>query len=63
MEDALSEKKDLEPIEIVSDGETYWLVNGFHRYYAYKNQGRLVIPCHIDKGTLRDAITNRFNTY
>lgn len=55
--EALAEKKDLnDPVEIVSDGETNWLVDGFHRYYAYKNNHRLVIPCHITEGNLRDAI-------
>lgn len=56
LEDALSVTEDLTPIEVVFDGETYYLTDGFHRYYAYKNQGKEVIPAHITEGTLRDAI-------
>lgn len=56
LEDALSGTENLTPIEVIFDGENYYLTDGFHRYYAYKNQGKEVIPAHITEGTLRDAI-------
>jgi len=46
---------DLPPITVFEvDGE-YVLVDGFHRYAAYKQAGRDTIPCEILQGTLDDA--------
>jgi uncharacterized Zn ribbon protein len=56
LEDALLESSDLTPIEVIFDGEDYWLVDGFHRVYAYKHCDRPLIPAFVTQGTLRDAI-------
>jgi uncharacterized ParB-like nuclease family protein len=46
---------DLPPITVFEvDGE-YVLVDGFHRYAAYKQAGRDTIECEIIQGTLDDA--------
>jgi hypothetical protein len=43
------------PVDIVFDGTTNWLVDGFHRYHAYKILGLKVIPAIIKHGTLYEA--------
>lgn len=56
LEDALSEISELEPVQVVYDGNDYWLVDGFHRIFAYKHCDRQVIPAIVTEGTQRDAI-------
>src|SRR5574343_1053742 len=58
LEDAIGEDptKELEAIKVIFDGTDYWLVDGFHRYFAYKHSGRDLIPGIVDLGTQRDAI-------
>lgn len=39
------------PLIVFEDGsQQYWLVDGFHRYYAYKLNNTKYIPCTIHKG-------------
>ena len=38
------------------DNENYYLVDGFHRFFAHRNAGRSDILCEIKYGTKRDAI-------
>lgn len=54
--DALAEDAELEPIAVMFDGCDYWLVDGFHRYFAYKSESREIIPALVSPGTQRDAI-------
>jgi DNA (cytosine-5)-methyltransferase 1 len=56
LEDALLEASELEPIQVISDGENYWVVDGFHRAYAYRNLDRPLIPAIVTQGNQRDAI-------
>lgn len=44
------------PVVAFDDGETFWLADGFHRYYAAKRQGDEIIAVDLRKGTQRDAI-------
>lgn len=37
------------------DGETYWMADGFHRYFANKAHGTLEMECDIKEGSKRDA--------
>lgn len=39
----------------VFDGSTYWLVDGFHRYHAYKLMGIKEIDIDYKPGTLQEA--------
>ena len=39
----------------VYDGSTYWLVDGFHRYHAYKLLGIKEIDIDYKPGTLQEA--------
>jgi ParB-like chromosome segregation protein Spo0J len=43
------------PLEVFSDGINYYLVDGFHRYFANKQVGNTEVEVNIHKGTLRDA--------
>jgi ParB-like nuclease domain len=44
------------PLDVVSDGESYWLVEGWYRYEAQLKLGRKNVQCRVQKGDLRDAI-------
>ena len=54
-------KEDMEngdqfpPLEVVYDGASYWLVDGFHRYHAMKLIGYRTVDTLYRPGTLRDA--------
>jgi hypothetical protein len=61
--DAIADYKDvlfnggeLPPLELVQDGETYYLVDGFHRISSYKKLGILEVPANIRPGSRNDAI-------
>ena len=54
--DALGEDAELDPIAVMFDGCDHWLVDGFHRYFAYKSDGREIIPAIVSPGTQREAI-------
>ena len=44
-----------EPLVVFSDGETYWLADGFHRFEAAKRAKRGSVKCEIRDGTVDDA--------
>lgn len=44
------------PIDVFHDGSTYWLADGFHRYFAHKRSGVTAIDATVHTGTLRDAL-------
>jgi uncharacterized ParB-like nuclease family protein len=43
------------PVRVVSDGAAYWLVDGFHRYYAHRKLGRTQIRAEVTTGLLTEA--------
>jgi hypothetical protein len=43
-------------ITVFADGTSYYLADGFHRYFANKAAGSPGVECDIINGTLRDAI-------
>jgi hypothetical protein len=47
---------ELPPVTVYSDGSTYWLAGGFHRWHAHNKATRTKILCEIVQGTKRDAI-------
>mgnify|MGYP001610308652 FL=1 len=51
------------PIEVVFDGEDYWLWDGFHRWHAYDQSDpkKKIIEVNIRKGTLDEAIWLSFS--
>ena len=44
------------PVVVFYDGIKYWLGDGFHRYFAHKQNGLLEIDSDDREGTVRDAI-------
>lgn len=51
-----TEGADLKPVIVFFDGVTYWLADGFHRYWANKRIDCDSIFADIHQGTQRDAI-------
>lgn len=47
---------EFDPVDVFHDGSTYWLADGFHRFYGAREAKRSSIPCHLYDGTQRDAI-------
>lgn len=43
------------PVEVVHDGTAYWLVDGFHRFFAHKKLNRLKIKATITTGLQVEA--------
>lgn len=44
------------PVSVFHDGSSYWLADGFHRYFAHKRAGLTEIEADVQNGTLRDAL-------
>jgi len=53
--DSMKDGDVFPPVDTIFDGSTYWLVDGFHRYHAYKMLGLKVIDVNVKEGTLYDA--------
>lgn len=54
--DAVMAGDTFPPVHVFHDGSSYWLADGFHRYFAHKRAGKLDIDAEIHTGTLRDAL-------
>jgi hypothetical protein len=48
--------EDLPPSRAVSDGETLWLAEGWHRHRAHQIAGSPDMPCQVRPGTFLDAL-------
>ena len=44
------------PLVVFQDESTYYLADGYHRYYAYVNTYTEKVACHVYQGTKRDAL-------
>lgn len=44
------------PVDVFHDGSTYWLADGFHRFFGARDNGLTEIAVKIHRGTVRDAI-------
>lgn len=53
--EAMENGDEFPPLLIYFDGINYLLVDGFHRYHAYKKIGDTDIDCEVENGTFRDA--------
>lgn len=53
---ALIDGAMLPAVTVFHDGSTYWLADGFHRFFAHRKIGALDIRAEIKTGTQRDAI-------
>ncbi len=54
--DLYTDGVDLPPVTVFHDGSTFWLADGFHRYWASKRAEREAIAVDVQQGTCRDAI-------
>lgn len=46
----------LPPLCLFFDGQDYWLVDGFHRWHALKENRRTEALCQVHRGSRRDAL-------
>lgn len=53
---------DLPPLLVFWDGESYWLVDGFHRYEVLTRAERKKFLCIVRDGSLEDARWESFGT-
>lgn len=53
--EAMKRGDEFPPILVFFDGINYNLVDGFHRYHAYRKAGDTDIECDVENGTFRDA--------
>jgi hypothetical protein len=53
---AMRQGADFPPIVVFSDGQDYWLADGFHRLAAGQQAGLTEISTEIHAGTRRDAL-------
>ena len=56
LEEQMEDGKELEPVIIFYDGESYWLADGFHRFSAHRNLTKQEIACIIHSGSRREAV-------
>jgi len=54
--EAMAEGTIFPPVEVFYDGMDYYLVDGYHRYFASKKSGVNDIEVKIHNGSLRDAV-------
>lgn len=53
--ECMKEGDEFPPIQTVFDGATHWLVDGFHRYHAYKLMGLKQTDVNYKPGTQSEA--------
>ncbi len=54
--DAIEAGSVFPPIRVYFDGVSYWLGDGFHRYFAHLKAGKEGIAADVVNGTQRDAL-------
>lgn len=54
--EAMSDGAHFPDVTVFTDGERYWLADGFHRVMAAKLNGKVTIPADVRKGTADDAV-------
>ncbi len=54
--EAMAHEAVFPPLTLFYDGSHYWLVDGFHRFFAAKKHGAASIVAEVVQGTRRDAI-------
>jgi ParB-like chromosome segregation protein Spo0J len=52
----MAESVKFPPVEVVYDGKNYFLTDGFHRYFAAKENNVKMISTNVTDGTQRDAL-------
>ena len=60
MVEMMKEGYEFDPIDTNFDGATYWLVDGFHRYHAYKLIGIKEVDIKYTPGTQAEAVIRSY---
>jgi hypothetical protein len=60
MVEMMKEGYEFDPIDTNFDGVTYWLVDGFHRYHAYKLMGIKEVTIKYVPGTQAEAVIRSY---
>jgi ParB-like chromosome segregation protein Spo0J len=60
MVEMMKEGYEFDPIDTNFDGATYWLVDGFHRYHAYKLLGIKEVAVKYVPGTMEEAVIRSY---
>lgn len=60
MVEMMKEGYEFDPIDTNFDGATYWLVDGFHRYHAYKLLGIKELTIKYIPGTMEEAVIRSY---
>ena len=60
MVEMMKEGYEFDPIDTNFDGVTYWLVDGFHRYHAYKLMGIKEVTLKYIPGTRDEAVIRSY---
>lgn len=60
MVEMMKEGYEFDPIDTNFDGATYWLVDGFHRYHAYKLLGIKEVTLKYVPGTQAEAVIRSY---
>lgn len=53
--EAMQAGAEFPAVTVVHDGATYWLVDGFHRFFAHRRLNRTQIKAEVVAGELKDA--------
>lgn len=53
---AFTDGAEFPPVVVFFDGASYWLADGFHRYFGALDAGESAIDAEIRTGTQRDAV-------
>lgn len=53
--EAIQAGATLPPIDVIYDGDAYWLYDGFHRVAAHRKADYRLVPANIHQGTQADA--------
>ena len=53
--EAYAREAEMPPLQVMFDGVSYWLWDGFHRRWAAERAGLEKLPCIITEGTQQDA--------
>jgi uncharacterized ParB-like nuclease family protein len=54
--EAVTAGTEFPPVIVFNDGSDHWLADGFHRYHAHQQAGKVSIAADVREGTVRDAI-------
>lgn len=54
-QEAYAREAEMPPLQVMFDGASYWLWDGFHRRWAAERAGLEKLPCIVTEGTQQDA--------